>query len=1154
MPDYNLTGLSTRSFEQLIQAIAIKAVSSGVIVYGDGPDGGREATFEGETNYPQGSNPWNGYIVIQAKFKQRPQDDAGKDAEWALEQLKSELEAFADSKKTRRKPEYYIFATNVVLTPVQEKGSKDKAYNLIRQFNKIVPIKGYDIWDYDKIRTFLDNFEDIRKAYAAWITPGDVLSEIIASIKLSKPDFEQIISNFLQKELLADQYANLEQAGHSNEKERIPLAYVFTDLPFSDKRVTELLEEEAFLNKDELNPGIVARFIEVSQQKFDLESLNTLNSQQGIAESLLFKPQPGRFVVIGGPGQGKTTVSQFLCQLFRAAILKKIIKPLEIGVRQALTQFEKQCSKEGIKLPIGGRFPIRVVLSEFATALAGKKSGHINSLLAYIAEEIYKRTNREVLIDDLRQWLQQYPWLIILDGLDEVPASSNRDEVLSAVQDFWIDAADSNADIMVVATTRPQGYNQDFSPELYCHIWLTPLSPGRALYYAHRLTEVRYADEPDRQRKIVTRLERAAENEATTRLMRSPLQVTIMTVLVDRVGQPPQERWNLFKDYYKVIYEREVERNIAASQILRDYKVDVDIIHKRVGILLQIESEKSGRTDARLSSERFAEIVEDRLIEEEHDEKERNALKKQIIEAAANRLVFLVGLELDEVGFEIRSLQEFMASEALMDGNEQVVSSRLEEIASIPNWRNVFLFAVGKCFTERQYLRDKIYFICAALNETDEICSFSLAGSQLALDIIEDGSSRRQPKYLRMFTRLALKLLDIPFESSQIQLADAYVNELEPVYKDELEKRVITQDISRNLRAWMCLIQLADTGIDWAKNLCYRYWPQEESQKLDILQDYFKLVSLPFSLEESWAFLKFKELLPEISPSSLRRFNLVSAVFEQKLLLKNVNNQRSLKTSKVSEISWLNGILEIEERRLSERFESIHIQLYGVHNDFLYLLYCPTLMLANFPYTLIKTLPSNLHTHWKCYIEIINFSENPSKRLLAQALKSIANNYSPEFFQWLKFQTPWQINACITASNNSSELLEIAARVENGELGDIDEWLQAEERWTNEGITELDFIYVDSLTLPFNQEIGKLGFPFFASTFRYITSNSNDNLDFLCELVKIQYKLVTANTYNFVSRIIIALLRECNSKEIEITNLLPFEKIKKIVNSVLSNR
>jgi hypothetical protein len=55
MPDYNLSGLSTRSFEQLIQAISAKVLGPGIVIFGDGRDGGREATFEGTIGYAKGT-------------------------------------------------------------------------------------------------------------------------------------------------------------------------------------------------------------------------------------------------------------------------------------------------------------------------------------------------------------------------------------------------------------------------------------------------------------------------------------------------------------------------------------------------------------------------------------------------------------------------------------------------------------------------------------------------------------------------------------------------------------------------------------------------------------------------------------------------------------------------------------------------------------------------------------------------------------------------------------------------------------------------------------------------------------------------------------------------------------------------------------------
>jgi hypothetical protein len=170
MSDYDLSGLSTRSFEKLIQSIAGKVLGPGTVTYGDGPDGGREATFEGRMDYPSQADPWDGYCVIQAKFLQRPRSPSS-DGRWALKQLTGELKIDADPKKRRRRPDYYIFATNVVLTPVQGQGWKDKAAALFKKYHQKVPLRGWAIWDFDEIGKFLDNFADIRIGYMTLGSP-----------------------------------------------------------------------------------------------------------------------------------------------------------------------------------------------------------------------------------------------------------------------------------------------------------------------------------------------------------------------------------------------------------------------------------------------------------------------------------------------------------------------------------------------------------------------------------------------------------------------------------------------------------------------------------------------------------------------------------------------------------------------------------------------------------------------------------------------------------------------------------------------------------------------------------------------------------------------------------------------------------------------
>ncbi len=108
-------------------------------------------------------------------------------------------------------------------------------------------------------------------------------------------------------------------------------------------------------------------------------------------------------------------------------------------------------------------------------------------------------------MEDLREWLANYPWLIILDGLDEVPASSKPSSGNGGYSEFWIDANEVNADILVVATTRPQGYNDDFETNLYRHVSLAPLSKDLALHYVRRLVQIRYGNDYSRQEKITNR-------------------------------------------------------------------------------------------------------------------------------------------------------------------------------------------------------------------------------------------------------------------------------------------------------------------------------------------------------------------------------------------------------------------------------------------------------------------------------------------------------------------------------------------------------------------------------------------------------------------------------------------------------------------------
>ncbi|MGW5049798.1 hypothetical protein [Actinokineospora sp. NPDC004072] len=137
---YDLTRLGAQEFEEMSQALAIAVLGGAVSVFGSGPDGGREATFEGLMRYPQpepATGPWDGYGVLQAKFR-RTAARTGPDTDWFLGEVRKELNSWIHPNTGRvkrgRLPQYLIFTTNVVLSPDPGRGGIDRVEKLIRHY------------------------------------------------------------------------------------------------------------------------------------------------------------------------------------------------------------------------------------------------------------------------------------------------------------------------------------------------------------------------------------------------------------------------------------------------------------------------------------------------------------------------------------------------------------------------------------------------------------------------------------------------------------------------------------------------------------------------------------------------------------------------------------------------------------------------------------------------------------------------------------------------------------------------------------------------------------------------------------------------------------------------------------------------------------
>lgn len=1095
MADIDLNGLNPRSFEQLVQALSAKILGPGVAVFGDGPDGGREAAFQGQVPYPSSSEKWSGYIVLQAKFAQRPHND-GRDATWLSVQLSKELQKFADKKRKLRKPEYYVLVTNIRLSPLVgagasttgkkagtiRQGGREKVEQIFAEFKRKLRLKGFAIWDADQLRVFLEDAPSIRQSYAAWITPSDVLARVLSTLEGTSPDFGETMLRFVQHEMSQQRFVRLQEAGHANDS-RIRLDEVFVDLPFETGKSTqkEASQDASDTEADASKPGLLSYLLSRASEKLDPNSirLGTRRAEATTGQS----SRPERWLVVGGPGQGKSTISQFLAQTMRSRILANA-DPLRVApeIAKVADAIKDRLSAEQIEFIGPQRFPVRIDLPQFADALAKAPAGGGATLLEYVARRISLIASCAVKNEDLRRWLSAYPWLIILDGLDEVPATANRAPVIQAINEFWIEASAAQADVMVLITTRRQGYNDDLDPALYNQIELSRLASSDALRYGTQLAKAKLL-EPGQQQRVLSRLKEAVEAPVTSRLLVTPLQVAIMLALIDQRGEAPNDRWSLFDGYYRVICDREKSKPGPVSDTLKNRSRDIDAIHHKAGLLLQIESEKRGSAEAYLRPEQFERLIRGHLSELGYDSATLDALTNEITAAATERLVFLVSRVEGQIGFEVRSLQEFMAAAYVMTGPQVRVQDRLNHISQHAHWRHVFQIAASKCFAvaDCEHYRDTILTVCDRLNGEAGSRSASLtrAGGFLACALLEDDIAHGQPHHHRMLVTRALAVLDLGPSAITSQLVAACQRDARSVVETCLQKLFQSADHNSRTSALTLLWELASVGELWADELLQKKWdscPDSASEIVDSL-DASKVPSHLANLVD-------KELRRR-SPETLFRSLKAVATKDRKAL---------------TGIRLVNALHPYLQRSSSSRLELSLLPGKGQSALSVYINGLDT------PYRLSDPSEVPNTPEWIPLKVATEFLKKPSKELLASALNEIHSADVVQVAKKLKSVLPWPMTTCIEATQSDCTLADIAIRAKAGEFGDYDTWERAEKRLEREGVSVQDLnVWVSGRY--FTKSIDIAGVPAFASFAMLVPGNEFSWIDEIDTLIQLWHRI-----------------------------------------------
>ena len=761
---YNLEQLGPTGFQDLAATLALTVFGPNVQALGVGRDGGRDMVHTGRVVWSgtddEPGEVWDGYTVFQVKHKHALSSRPSDNAAWLREQIGKELERWADPSGDRNPmPDYMVVVSNVPLSPFPGSGGYDALRADIEQFiarfedssrdpdskaallreeklARLRKIRAWQFWDGNQLDALLDEHDSVRHAFPAFLTAADVfanLSQFTNNLNLDV--LEPALRIHARAALTGEGLIYFDEAGGS-EATGFPVHELATDLPVA---VADGTKRQSAI-------GYV-----LDRAEHMLKPRVTLTAR------------PRHLVVTGAPGNGKTTLSKLLVQVFRAAMLDGA-ESLSLDQRAVIDGTRSALGRLGRDLPLHRRWAMRIDLAEYA-----QEGGLIadSTLLRWIAQKVSARSNMgNVTPSLLKTWMARWPWFLVLDGLDEVTEPQTRRRLIEQVTEFVDEAEADNCDTLVVLTTRPVGYTEHIAPNHFEQIDLDYLDIGEAVRYGELAVRVRLHGDVERIDRTVRRLRDAAKDEALRYLLRTPLQVLILTIIVEASGQLAPDRFSLFWNYYDTVFKRERDKAGDFSHLLREHGSQIQQLHERVGFELQVRSETAEGSTASLPFEELRELTWSVLEADGFDPAGRHAdLLTRVLTAATHRLVLLAPRGTEGYGFDVRSLQELMAAMHLTNATLETVERRLRVAAANPHWRNTWIFAAGRLFSIPQaHSRQAVVNLVASIDSdaAQRLGRILPVAPDIALEIIDDGMARAFPRWRGALMEQALRVLTEP--------------------------------------------------------------------------------------------------------------------------------------------------------------------------------------------------------------------------------------------------------------------------------------------------------------------------------------------------------------------------------------------------------
>jgi hypothetical protein len=653
--DYPYENLSPETFQLFCQALLVKDHPGMQCFPVAQPDGGRDAA-----QYYYNRIATKEFAMFQVKFVRQPQ--AEKDPhKWIIDIVEEEAPKIKKQIPTGAK--MYVLMTNVSGTAHPDVGSIDLVNTTL---TKNLGIPAVCWWRNDLSRR-LDTAWDLKWAYPALMTGPDLIRLVIeGNLSEGKERRAAVVRAFITNQFNIEQHVKFKQVDLDNR-----LLDLFIDVPImagngaSWKHQAQRHILYPHSSPEEL--WIENYESELDHEEADHDRLDywrrTRNQKPGAASVLLNRSTIDFPLVVleGAPGQGKSTITQYICQVHRMRLLNKV---------DDLQQISEDHRKSAIRLPI------KVDLRDFAAWLVRRNPFSAESeelpagtweksLESFLSALIRNQSGGAMFdVSDLHAVIRLSAVLLVLDGLDEVADIKRRTEVVSEISKGAERLKSIAASLQVIVTSRPAAFeNSPGLPEqTFFYFSLDSVTQELIDEYAGKWVKARRLG--DRDSSDVKRILREKLSQPHMRdLARNPMQLSILLSLIHTRGASlPDRRTALYDSYVELFFNRESEK----SNIVRDNRELLIDIHRYLAWTLHVEAEHSdeqsgGRPNGAIEESRLKAVLREYLSSEGRNPELAEMLFTGVIE----RVVALVSRVQGTYEFEVQPLREYFTARFL---------------------------------------------------------------------------------------------------------------------------------------------------------------------------------------------------------------------------------------------------------------------------------------------------------------------------------------------------------------------------------------------------------------------------------------------------------------------------------------------------------